>query len=295
MSGEDTPTRGEALRDLGGASAATSLIGGILGGTAGGAQGVAIGLTAGAACPATMLGIGVCGLQFSTPEQRQALVRFLRGRGVPEQQIEMILRGDVESPNFSIGLSETGEQVLIEHPGEMVQTGEMVPPSTETGEMVPPTIQTMNPLLRGSPQSLPEPDSRTQSGVLINSVSGELFNEQTGEYFIGNPMFRPQPVPRPPPLPQRQTEGTVPQPVPRPPPVEEMQRREAERVAGDLPSAPTHTPDVQQEMRPLEREGPILSHKKGGLIKRTGLAYLHKGEYVVPVKDVKKCNVCTKR
>lgn len=32
--------------------------------------------------------------------------------------------------------------------------------------------------------------------------------------------------------------------------------------------------------------------KKGGFVKRTGLAYVHRGEYVVPVNKIKKCNVC---
>ena len=56
------------------------------------------------------------------------------------------------------------------------------------------------------------------------------------------------------------------------------------------------TPPVGQTMNPVyEGEEVVPSFKKGGLIKRTGLAYVHKGEYVVPVKDVKKCNVCSKR
>jgi hypothetical protein len=32
--------------------------------------------------------------------------------------------------------------------------------------------------------------------------------------------------------------------------------------------------------------------KKGGFVKRTGLAKVHRGEYVVPISKIKKCNVC---
>lgn len=32
--------------------------------------------------------------------------------------------------------------------------------------------------------------------------------------------------------------------------------------------------------------------KKGGFVKRTGLAKVHRGEYVVPRSKIKKCNVC---
>lgn len=32
----------------------------------------------------------------------------------------------------------------------------------------------------------------------------------------------------------------------------------------------------------------VDSYKKGGMVKKTGLAYLHKGEMVIPKKDVKK-------
>lgn len=32
--------------------------------------------------------------------------------------------------------------------------------------------------------------------------------------------------------------------------------------------------------------------KKGGFVKRTGLAKVHRGEYVVPKSKIKKCNVC---
>ena len=107
----------------------------------------------------------------------------------------MFLRADVQSPNVSIGLSETGQQVVIEQPGEMV----------------PPPTQTINPIFQ------------ERSQYVVETPFGQLFNLETGEFF--------------------------------------------------------HYP----------------SYKKGGLIKRTGLAYVHKGEYVVPVKDVKKCNVCSKR
>ena len=38
--------------------------------------------------------------------------------------------------------------------------------------------------------------------------------------------------------------------------------------------------------------GGYPSFSKGGLVKRTGLAYIHKNEYVVPARKVKHCNVC---
>ena len=59
-------------------------------------------------------------------------------------------------------------------------------------------------------------------------------------------------------------------------------------------------PDPQNmTINPIARLEPhegsdVQSFKKGGLIKRTGLAYVHKGEYVVPVNKVKRCNVCNK-
>jgi len=37
------------------------------------------------------------------------------------------------------------------------------------------------------------------------------------------------------------------------------------------------------------------SMKKGGMVKKTGLHYLHKGEMVVPVKDVKKVKQVLKK
>lgn len=53
------------------------------------------------------------------------------------------------------------------------------------------------------------------------------------------------------------------------------------------------------EQSPPEQEmvsaNPMItgdSYKKGGFVKRTGMAYVHKGEYVVPRHRVKKCKVC---
>lgn len=41
---------------------------------------------------------------------------------------------------------------------------------------------------------------------------------------------------------------------------------------------------------------PILGQFcKGGLCKKTGAYILHKGEYVVSVKNKKKCNLCKKK
>jgi len=49
-----------------------------------------------------------------------------------------------------------------------------------------------------------------------------------------------------------------------------------------------------QEFEPAEPEGRITGEefKKGGFVKRTGLAKVHRGEYVVPKSKIKKCNVC---
>ena len=40
--------------------------------------------------------------------------------------------------------------------------------------------------------------------------------------------------------------------------------------------------------RITEETAGVDSYKKGGMVKKTGLAYLHKGEMVVPKKDVNK-------
>jgi len=40
--------------------------------------------------------------------------------------------------------------------------------------------------------------------------------------------------------------------------------------------------------RITEETSGVDSYKKGGMVKKTGLAYLHKGEMVVPKKDVNK-------
>ena len=40
---------------------------------------------------------------------------------------------------------------------------------------------------------------------------------------------------------------------------------------------------------------PIASMAKGGMVKETGLYKLHKGEKVVPVKDVKKVETAMKQ
>ena len=64
---------------------------------------------------------------------------------------------------------------------------------------------------------------------------------------------------------------------------------------GMTPGMHTINPIARLELDTLPHEGPdVPSFKKGGLIKRTGLAYVHKGEYVVPVNKVKRCNVCNK-
>ena len=64
----------------------------------------------------------------------------------------------------------------------------------------------------------------------------------------------------------------------------------------DAPPAQTMEGQISETtMNPMRTQPGTQSLKKGGLVRRTGLAYVHKGEYVVPTKDINKCNVCNKR
>ena len=54
-------------------------------------------------------------------------------------------------------------------------------------------------------------------------------------------------------------------------------------------SIPDPTPTgTTRHARITEETAGVDSYKKGGMVKKTGLAYLHKGEMVVPKKDVNK-------
>ncbi len=50
-------------------------------------------------------------------------------------------------------------------------------------------------------------------------------------------------------------------------------------------------PAKSEEKRPYE----VPSYKKGGRVKRTGLALLHKGEHVIPKNKVKKVSAALKK
>lgn len=63
------------------------------------------------------------------------------------------------------------------------------------------------------------------------------------------------------------------------------------RTINPMMTRTTNNPTFDPEALPPGTQ----SLKKGGLVRRTGLAYVHKGEYVVPTKDINKCNVCNKR
>lgn len=116
-----------------------------------------------------------------------------------------------------------------------------------------------------SPQTVPVPEGTQRNGIITTSTN-QQFDTATGRYMVQNPMYRPM----------------------RPPPIEMMRQREVEMVEASLPDVPTHTPEVPSATEEATEEEAVPSYKKGGLVRRTGLALVHKGELIIPKKDVPK-------